>query len=131
MCMDEFVKRLYNFMGIYRIFWSQNSYYRYLPIFIDIYRYFIDIYRYFTDVFSEIPAQARVLHSRDFSVEKSVFFSIFRRKIGDFIDFSPIFPLIDFSSVFSFRCWSKTDFSMIYRSKKTIFCFLVGSTFQK
>ena len=29
-----------------------------------------DIYRYF---FSEIPAQARVLHSRDFLVEKSVF----------------------------------------------------------
>ena len=30
-----------------------------------------DIYRYFTDIFfSEIPAQARVLHSRDFSVEK-------------------------------------------------------------
>ena len=27
--MDEFVKRLYDFMGIYRIFWSQNSHYRY------------------------------------------------------------------------------------------------------
>ena len=38
MCMDEFVKRLYDFRGIYRIFWSQNSHYRYLPIF---YRYFI------------------------------------------------------------------------------------------
>ena len=25
MCMDEFVKKLYDFMGIYRIFWSQNS----------------------------------------------------------------------------------------------------------
>ena len=37
MCMNEFVKRLYDFMGIYRIFWSQNSNYRYLPIF---YRYF-------------------------------------------------------------------------------------------
>ena len=37
MCMDEFVKRLYDFMGIYRIFWSQNNHYRYftdmLPIF--------------------------------------------------------------------------------------------------
>ena len=32
-----------------------------------------DIYRYFIDIFSEIPAQAHVLHSRDFSVEKSVF----------------------------------------------------------
>ena len=29
MCMDEFVKILYDFMGIYRIFWSQNSHYRY------------------------------------------------------------------------------------------------------
>ena len=54
MCMDEFVKRLYDFMGIYRIFWSQNSHYRYLPIFTDIlpifYRYlliFTDIYLYF------------------------------------------------------------------------------------
>ena len=25
MCMDEFVKELYDFKGIYRIFWSQNS----------------------------------------------------------------------------------------------------------
>ena len=50
--MDEFVKRLYDFIGIYKIFWSQNSHYRYLPI--------------FTDIFSEIPTQARVLHSCDF-----------------------------------------------------------------
>ena len=41
--------------------------YRY---FTDIYRYLLIFYRYFTDIFSEIPAQARVLHSRDFSVEK-------------------------------------------------------------
>ena len=60
MSMDEFVKKLYDFMGIYRIFWSQNSHYQYLLIF---YRYFTnilsiftDIYRYFTDIFSEIPA---------------------------------------------------------------------------
>ena len=33
MCMDEFVKRLYDFMGIYRIFWSQI-------VITDIYRYF-------------------------------------------------------------------------------------------
>ena len=25
MCMDEFIKKLYDFMGIYIIFWSQNS----------------------------------------------------------------------------------------------------------
>ena len=26
MCMDEFVKKLYDFIGIYKIFWSQSSY---------------------------------------------------------------------------------------------------------
>ena len=25
MCIDEFVNKLYDFRGIYRIFWSQNS----------------------------------------------------------------------------------------------------------
>ena len=57
MCMDEFVKRLYDFRSIYRIFWSQNSHYRY---FTDIYRYLTDIYRYFIDIFLEIPAHVRV-----------------------------------------------------------------------
>ena len=66
MCMDKFVKRLYDFMGIYKIFWSQNNHYRY---FTDIYRYFTDIYRYFIDIFIEILAQARVLHNRDFSAK--------------------------------------------------------------
>ena len=47
MCMDEFVKRLYDFMGIYRIFWSQNSHYRYLPIFYRYLLIFTDIYLYF------------------------------------------------------------------------------------
>ena len=70
MCMDEFVKRLYDFMGIYRIFWSQNSHYRYLPIFFQKFQHkracsTIAIFRW-----------------------KNRFFSIFRRKIGDFIDFS-------------------------------------------
>ena len=27
MCMDEFIKKLYDFKGIYRIFWSQNNRY--------------------------------------------------------------------------------------------------------
>ena len=49
MCMDEFVKRLYDFMGIYRFFFSQNSHYQYLPIF---YRYLPIFYQYFTDIFS-------------------------------------------------------------------------------
>ena len=41
-----------------------------------------DIYRYFTDIFSKIPAQARMLHGRDFSMEKSVFsdFSVINRR---------------------------------------------------
>ena len=96
MCMDEFVKRLYDFMGIYKIFWSQNSDYRYLPIFTDILPIF---YRYFIDIFSKIPAQARVLYSRDFSVEKSVFsdFSAKNRRFYRFFpDFSSgrFFPLI-------------------------------------
>ena len=81
MCMDEFVKRLYDFIGIYKKFWSQNRDYRYLPIF----------YRYFTDIFSKNSAQARVLHSRDFSVEKSIFsdFSAKNRRFYRFFsDFS-------------------------------------------
>ena len=76
MYMDEFVKRLYDFTGIYKIFWSQNSHYRYLPIFLLIFYY---IYRYFTFIFSEIPAQARVFHSHDFSMEKSAILPIFPR----------------------------------------------------
>ena len=48
MSMDEFVKRLYDFRGIYRIFWSQNSHYR----------YFTDILQIFYQYFSEIPAHA-------------------------------------------------------------------------
>ena len=131
MCIDEFVKRFYDFMGIYKKFWSQNSDYRYLPIFIDIYRYFTDIYRYlliFTDI---LPIFfQKFLHKRACSTVtifrwKNRFFPIFRRKIGDFTDFSPIFPLIDFSSDFSSRCRPKTDFSANYRPKKPIFCSLV------
>ena len=51
MCIDEFIKRLYDFMGIYRIFWSQNSHYLYLPMFYRylpiFYRYLLIFYRYF------------------------------------------------------------------------------------
>ena len=50
MYIDEFVKRLYDFMGIYRIFWSQNSHYRYLPIFYQYLSIFTDIYQYFIDI---------------------------------------------------------------------------------
>ena len=105
------------------ILWVFIKFFGVKIVITDIYRYLPIFYRYFTDIFSKIPAQAHVLHSRDFSVEKSVF-PIFRRKIGDFTDFSPIFPLIDFSSDFSSRCRPKTDFSAKYRPKKPIFCSL-------
>ena len=88
--MDEFIKRLYDFMGIYKNFWSQNSDYRYLPIFYRYLSIFTDILPIFTDIFSKIPAQARVLHSRDFSVEKSVF-SDFSTKNRRFYRFFPDF----------------------------------------
>ena len=90
MCMDEFVERLYDFMGIYKKFWSQNNDYRYLPIF---YRYLL----IFTDI---LPIFfQKFLHKRACSTVaifrwKNRFFPIFRRKIGDFTDISPIFPLI-------------------------------------
>ena len=90
MCMDEFVKRLYDFMGIYKKIWSQNSDYRYLPIFYQYLPIFTDILPIFIDIFSKIYAQARVLHSRDFSMEKSVFFD-FSAKNRRFYRFFPDF----------------------------------------
>ena len=50
------------------ILWVFIEFFRVKIVIIDIYQYFIDIYRYFINIFSEIPAQARVLHSRDFSM---------------------------------------------------------------
>ena len=92
-------------------------FYRYLPIF---YRYLPIFYQYF---FKNSCTSARAPQSRFFG-GKIGFFSIFRRKIGDFTDFFPIFPLIDFSSDFSSRCRPKTNFSAKYRPKKPIFCSL-------
>ena len=105
MCMDEFVKRLYDFMGIYKIFWSQNSDYRYLPIFFQ-----------------------KFLHKRVYSTVaifrwKNRFFPIFRRKIGDFTDFFPIFPLSIFPLIFLLGA----DRKLIVRPKKPIFCSLLLS----
>ena len=79
MCMDEFVKRLYDFMGIYKFFWSQNSDYRYLSIFTDILSIFTDILPIFFQKF---------LHKRACSTV-----AIFRWKNRRFYQ---IFP--DFSS---------------------------------
>ena len=112
MCMDEFVKKLYDFMGIYKIYWSQNSHYRYLPIFYRYLPIFTDILPIFFQKF---------LHKRAcFTVAifqwKNRYFLIFRRNIRDFTDFS---------SAFSSRCRTKIDLLTIYRLKKTIFCSLV------
>ena len=97
MCMNEFVKRLYDFMGIYRFFWSQNSHFRYLPIY---YRYFFS-----RNLSTSAPSP------------QSLFFGGNR--------YFSIFPLIDISSVFSSRRRLKTDFSAIYQSTKMIFCSLI------
>ena len=56
------------------ILWVFIEFFGVKIVITDIYRDFTDIYRYFTDIFSGIPTQACMLHSRDFSVEKSVFF---------------------------------------------------------
>ena len=72
------------------ILWVFIKFFGVKIVIIDIYRYFTDIYRYFIDIFSKIPAQARVLHNRDFSVEKSVF-SYFSAKNRRFYRFFPDF----------------------------------------
>ena len=70
MFMDEFVKRLYDFMGIYRIFWSQNSHYRYLPIFFQKFHH-------------KCTCSIIVIFWW-----KNRYFLIFLQKIDDFTDFS-------------------------------------------
>ena len=64
------------------ILWVFIEFFGVKIVITDIYRYFTHIYRYF----SEIPAQVRVLHSCDFSVEKSVFsdFSVKNRRFYQF-----------------------------------------------
>ena len=111
MCMDEFVKRLYDFMGIYRICWSQNNHYRYLSIFIDILPIF----------FHKFQHKRACSTVSIFQWKNRFFFRFFEEKSANL----PIFPLIDFSSIFSSRCRPKIDFSAIYRPKKTIFYSLV------
>ena len=70
---------LWIFIKFFRVKIIITDIYRYLPIFFNILPIFIDI-------FSKIPAQARVLHSRDFSVEKTVFsdFSVKNRQFYRF-----------------------------------------------
>ena len=76
------------------ILWVFIEFFEVKIVITDIYRYFTDIYRdiyrYFTDIFSEIPTQARMLHSCDFSVEKLVFYD-FMTKNRRFLPISPNF----------------------------------------
>ena len=65
MYMNEFVKRLYDFWVFIEFFGVKiviTNIYRYLPIFIDILLIFFQKFQH-----------KRVLYSRDFLVEKSVF----------------------------------------------------------
>ena len=78
MCMNEFVKRLYDLMDIYRTFWRQNSHYRYLRIFTDIYQYF----------FRNSSTSARAPQSRFFDRKIGIF-----RFFGEKSTILPIFPL--------------------------------------
>ena len=124
MCINEFVKRLYDLMGIYRIFWSQNSHYRYLSIFTNIYRYLLIFYRY-------LPIFYLYFFRNSSTSACAPQLRFFGGKIGIFLFFGkkstilPIFPLIDFSYAFSSRCLPKTDFLAIYQLKKSIFSSLL------
>ena len=91
MCMDEFVKRLHDFMGIYKKISSQNSDYRYLPIFYRylpiFYRYLPIFYRYLPIFFQKFLHKPRAPQSRFFG-GKIGFFRFFGQKSA----ILPIFP---------------------------------------
>ena len=82
-----------------------------------------DILPIFTDIFSEISAQARVLYSRDFSVEKWVF-SDFSAKNRRFYRFSPDFSSDQFSLCFFFSVPAENRFFGDISTEKKIFCSL-------
>ena len=75
-------------------------FYRYLPIFTDIFPIFFQKFQH-----------KRVCSTVAIFRWKNRYFPIFQRKIDNFTDFSPIFPLIGFFSAFSFQCKLKIDFS--------------------
>ena len=84
MCIDEFVKRLYDFMGIYRIFWSQNSHYQYLPIFYRYLSILTDILQIFFQKFQHKRACSTVAM---FWWKKKSVFSYFSAKNRRFYRF--------------------------------------------
>ena len=100
------------------ILWVFIEFFGVKIVITDIYRYFTDILPIFTDIlqiFFQKFQHKRVCSTIAIFRWKNRYFSIFQGKIGDFTDFSFFF--------FS-RCRPKTNFSMIYRSKKLIFCSL-------
>ena len=127
MYIDEFLKRLYDFMGIYRIFWSQNSHYRYLPIFYGylpiFYRYFTDIYRYlpifYQYFFRNSSTSACAPQSRFFG-GKSVF-SDFSVKNLRFYRFFPDFSSHRFFLCFFFLVLAENRFFGDISTEKTDF----------
>ena len=76
-------------------FWSQNSHYRYLPIF---YRYLSIFYRYFTDIYRYLPIFDRYFFRNSNTSTRAPQSRFFGGKIGIFRFFSqkltilPIFP---------------------------------------
>ena len=73
------------------ILWVFIEFFGVQIVITDIYRYFTNIYLYFTDIFfRNSSTSARAPQSRFFG-GKINFFSIFRRKIGDFTDFPRFF----------------------------------------
>ena len=119
---SRYISDISDILPIYLRYFTYISpiFYRYI---YDIYRYISDIYRYFTDIFSEIPAHARVRRIIEIS-PKYWEFSIFRRYLCDFFDFSPILWPTDYRLAILFRSPPIINISVIFRPKKPKFCSL-------
>ena len=104
------------------ILWVFIEFFGVKIVITNIYRYFTDILPIFTDIFSEISAQARVLHNRDFSVEKLVF-SDFLAKNRRFYRFFPDFSFDRFSLCFFFSVPAENRFFGDISTEKNDFLF--------
>ena len=64
MCMDEFVNKLYDFRGIYRIFWSQNSHWifkNHCDLILTVRFDLSQNSRYISDIFDILPIYLRYI----------------------------------------------------------------------
>ena len=104
------------------ILWVFIKFFGVKIVITNIYRYFTDIYRFFTDFFLEIHVQVHVLHSRDFSVEKSVF-SDFSAKNQRFYRFFPNFSFDRFFLCFFFLVPAENRFFGDISAQKNDFLF--------